>query len=204
MPPPMPGSCSRRVEEAGVGEQVAGHRRQHRALPAALAEPPRHARGADHALAASMRGIRPEPCAARANSLCSSARAVGRQQPHAHLEMARPAFGQRMDRLQQHLHALRRQRPRQCARAGDRAPAACRASGARLASPSAVGSAVGHHDGTLPAGAWVAARGRARVSHAGPAWCARSPARPRPSGRSWPRSRWRGGASRRARRRSCC
>ena len=48
MSPPIAGLRGRGIDEVVVGERLAGHRRQHRALPAALAQPPRHARGADH------------------------------------------------------------------------------------------------------------------------------------------------------------
>ena len=57
-------------------------------------------------LAASMRGIRPEPRAARAILAQIEDGAVGREQAHADLEVPRPAFDQGVDRLEQNLHAL--------------------------------------------------------------------------------------------------
>ena len=141
MPPLGAGFGRGRIDEARIGQRLSGHRRQHRALPAALAEP-RATRAARIMRAASMRGIRPEP-ARHARELALLERgAVGGAQPHAHLEMARPPLGQGVDRLEQHLHALRRHGLGNAARAGGRARAAC---------PARAGAGIAGRSGRLSA-----------------------------------------------------
>ena len=163
----------------------------------------RATRAARIILAASMRGIRPEPCAARATSLCSTAppSAVSsrtltskwRARPSASAWIGSSSTSMRSADTASAMRAS-------WGSSAGGVPGGRGAPGVA----SAAGSAVGHHDGTLPAGAWGPARGRTRVRMR-----ARHGARGRLQGRHRAPDhglgrRWRGGASRRARRRSCC
>ena len=144
------------LEEGLVGEQIARHRRQHRAFPPALPEPPGDARGADHLGGVDARHQAGASRRVRILALIEDG-AVGREQPHADLEMPRPALDEGVDRLEQNLHALGRDG------LGDARE--LRVELRRCAGPwrglRADRIGVGHHAGTWPAARDVVAAARA-------------------------------------------
>ena len=108
MRPSVPGCRAAASRKSSSVSDSPGHRRQHRPLPAALAQTPRHPRGPQHARGIDARHQARAARSARELALLEPG-AVGRAQPHADLVVARPAFSrQGMDRLEQHLDALGR------------------------------------------------------------------------------------------------
>ena len=168
MPPISGSSTAATTKSSSVSDSPATAASTEPCRPRS-AEPPRHARGADHP-----GGIDARHQAGALRRACHLAllerAAVGRQQPHAHLEMPRPALGKGVDRLEQHLHALGRHGFGDARELGiERAAARLAARRLGLGVRSRAGAIVGHQDGAPPAdgvcGVWS---GAARECACGP------------------------------------